>query len=162
MFDPPAGYGGKSTLREHRLPDSKEQSWPGRGQRRGQEHAALSRLGAAVARRTVSGEALLRGRNLLPPPEKELRRIRGKEIALTPQSPMMALNAAISLHSHFQKSWKAHQKFDRAALTERVCASTAEGRPPSDPEFLRRRPGEISVGQAQRVLIALGPLISQL
>jgi peptide/nickel transport system ATP-binding protein len=106
----------------------------------------------------VSGEVLLRGQNLLALPEKQLRSIRGREIALIPQSPMTALNAAISLQSHFEEAWKAHDKGDRAALANRVCELMAEVQLPQDAEFLRRRPREISVGQAQRVLIALALL----
>lgn len=106
----------------------------------------------------VSGEVFLRERNLLALPEKQLRSIRGREIALIPQSPMTALNAAVSLQSQFEEAWKAHSKQGRSVLAERVRELMAEVQLPSDPEFLRRRPREISVGQAQRVLIALALL----
>ena len=106
----------------------------------------------------VSGEVLLRGQNLLRLNERQLRRIRGKEIALIPQSPMTALNAAISLQRHFDEAWKAHKPQNRSGLSERVRELMAEVQLPCDAEFLRRRPREISVGQAQRVLIALALL----
>lgn len=106
----------------------------------------------------VTGEILLRGQNLLALSEKHLRGLRGRQIALIPQSPMTALNSAISLQRHFDEAWKAHEKRSRAALRERVRDLMAEVQLPSDPEFLRRRPREISVGQAQRVLIALALL----
>jgi len=155
-----AGYRGKSTLREIRFALQQGEILGLVGASgAGKSTLVLSLLGLLPWRGgQVSGEVLLRGRNLLALPEKELRRIRGKEIALIPQSPMTALNAAISLQIHFQEAWKAHRKLDRTALTERVRALMAEVQLPSDPEFLRRRPGEISVGQAQRVLIALALL----
>ena len=106
----------------------------------------------------VSGTVLLRGQNLLALSEKQLRDIRGREIALIPQSPMTALNAAISLQRHFEEAWKAHEKSGRAALAQRVSELMAEVQLPSDAEFLSRRPREISVGQAQRILIALALL----
>jgi len=106
----------------------------------------------------VTGEILLRGQNLLALAEKQLRGLRGREIALIPQSPMTALNAAISLQRHFDEAWKAHEKANRSALRQRVCELMAEVQLPSDPAFLRRRPQEISVGQAQRILIALALL----
>ncbi len=106
----------------------------------------------------VSGEVLLRGQNLLVLPEKQMRSLRGREIALIPQSPMTALNGVISLRSHFEEAWRAHDKQGRAALGERVRELMAEVQLPADAEFLRRRPREISVGQAQRVLIALALL----
>lgn len=106
----------------------------------------------------VSGEVVLRGQNLLQLSEKQLRALRGREIALIPQSPMTALNASISLRKHFEEAWKAHEKQGRAALEERVRELMGEVHLPADAEFLRRRPREISVGQAQRVLIALALL----
>jgi ABC-type glutathione transport system ATPase component len=106
----------------------------------------------------VTGEVMLGGQNLLVLPERELRKLRGREVALIPQSPMSALNAAISLQTHFNEAWRAHEKSGSAALAQRLKALLAEVQLPSDPEFLRRRPSQISVGQAQRVLIALALL----
>ena len=106
----------------------------------------------------VTGEVALAGRNLLTLSERELRKLRGREVALIPQSPMTALNAAISLLTHFNEAWRAHEKSGIAALAQRLETLLAEVQLPADPAFLRRRPSQISVGQAQRVLIALALL----
>lgn len=106
----------------------------------------------------VTGKVMLAGQNLLALSERELRKLRGREVALIPQSPMTALNAAISLQTHFNEAWRAHENSGRAALAQRLETLLAEVQLPSDPEFLRRRPSQISVGQAQRVLIALALL----
>jgi ABC-type glutathione transport system ATPase component len=106
----------------------------------------------------VSGEIVLEGRDLLALAERDLRKLRGSSIALIPQSPMTALNSAISLQSHFNEAWKAHDNRGRDALAARMQELLAEVQLPGDAEFLRRRPGQISVGQAQRVLIALALL----
>jgi ABC-type glutathione transport system ATPase component len=106
----------------------------------------------------VSGEVMLDGRNLLALSERDLRKVRGNRLALIPQSPMTALNAAISLEAHFTEAWRAHEASGRAALAQRLGTLLAEVQLPSDPEFLRRRSTQISVGQAQRVLIALALL----
>lgn len=106
----------------------------------------------------VTGEVVMAGRNLLSLPEKELRAIRGRSIALVPQSPMTALNAAISLRSHFREAWRAHDPRGREPMLLRVRELMAEVQLPSDDAFLARRPSQISVGQAQRVLIALALL----
>jgi peptide/nickel transport system ATP-binding protein len=71
---------------------------------------------------------------------------------------MTALNAAISLQTHFNEAWRAHEKSGRTALAQRLQTLLVEVQLPSDPEFLRRRPAQISVGQAQRILIALALL----
>jgi peptide/nickel transport system ATP-binding protein len=106
----------------------------------------------------VTGEVLLDGKNLLALSERDLRKIRGRRVALIPQSPMTALNAAISLEAHFIEAWRAHNSSGRAALRERLRTLLADVQLPLDSEFLRRRPSQISVGQAQRVLIALALL----
>jgi peptide/nickel transport system ATP-binding protein len=106
----------------------------------------------------VTGEVVLAGRNLLALSDRDFRKLRGREIALIPQSPMTALNAAISLQTHFNEAWRAHERAGRSALEKRLQSLLAEVQLPHDAEFLRRRPSQISVGQAQRVLIALALL----
>jgi len=106
----------------------------------------------------VTGQVMLDGQNLLALSDRELRKLRGRQVALIPQSPMTALNAAISLQTHFNEAWKAHEKSGVAALARRLRTLLAEVQLPFDAEFLRRRPSQISVGQAQRVLIALALL----
>ena len=106
----------------------------------------------------VTGEVTLKGRNLLALPERELRKVRGREVALIPQSPMSALNPAIPLQKHFDEAWRAHEKGGSRALAERMETLLAEVQLPRESEFLRRRSTQISVGQAQRVLIALALL----
>jgi len=106
----------------------------------------------------VTGEVTLKGRNLLALPERELRKVRGREVALIPQSPMSALNPAIPLQKHFDEAWRAHEKSGSSALAERMETLLAEVQLPRESEFLRRRSTQISVGQAQRVLIALALL----
>ena len=106
----------------------------------------------------VHGEVLLAGKNLLQMPERELRTLRGRTVSLIPQSPMTALNSAISLRIHFLEAWKAHERHRRTDWNQRVNELLSEVQLPVDPDFLRRRPTEISVGQAQRVLIALALL----
>jgi ABC-type glutathione transport system ATPase component len=106
----------------------------------------------------VKGEVLLDGVNLLALKERELRKLRGNRIALIPQSPMSALNPSISLLGQFKQAWKAHKKGDQPAFIERLQTVLSEVQLPGDAEFLRRRPAQISVGQAQRILIAMALL----
>ena len=106
----------------------------------------------------VTGNVMFEGENLLQLSERKLRTLRGRRIAYVPQSPMTALNSAISLRSHFVEAWKAHSTEGQTVLDARMGELLTEVRLPSDAEFLRRRPAQISVGQAQRVLIALALL----
>jgi ABC-type glutathione transport system ATPase component len=107
----------------------------------------------------AAGEVLINGADLLAMPAREARKMRGKTIALVPQSPMTALNAAVSLRAHFDEAWRAHEPGGRKALEARLEPLMREVQlPAEDDGFLRRKPGQISVGQAQRVLIALALL----
>lgn len=106
----------------------------------------------------ATGEVMLEDKDLLALGERELRKLRGSRIAFIPQSPMTALNGAISLLTHFNEAWYAHKNTGHSALMARLIPLLAEVQLPADAEFLRKRPSQISVGQAQRVLIALALL----
>jgi ABC-type glutathione transport system ATPase component len=107
----------------------------------------------------ITGEVLLDGDDLLTMPAREARRIRGKQVSLIPQSPMTALNPAVSIRSHFEEAWRAHESTGKRALESRLRQLMDEVQLPAATEaFLRSKPGQISVGQAQRVLIALALL----
>ena len=106
----------------------------------------------------VSGEVLLNGQDLLCLRERDMRRLRGRRVALVPQSPMSALNPAISLRSHFEEAWSAHECRGAREFQPRLDEVLAEVQLLSDREFLARRPSQISVGQAQRMMIALAVL----
>jgi ABC-type glutathione transport system ATPase component len=125
----------------------------------GKSTIVLSLLGLLPWRGgTVKGEVLLDGLNLLVLKEREWRKRRGYRIALIPQSPMSALNPGISLLAHFTHAWKAHNKGGKSIFRHRLATVLSEVQLPSDAEFLARRPSQISVGQAQRILIGLALL----
>ncbi len=102
---------------------------------------------------TASGSLIFGGRELFSLGERELRQIRGKEIGFVSQSPATALNPSMRLGSHLREAWLAHStaKPDFAALLESVSL-------PGDSAFLRRYPSELSIGQGQRFVIAMGIL----
>ena len=155
-----AGYSGKPVLRDIRFELQRGQVLGLVGASgAGKSTLVLSLLGLLPWRGgRVTGAVELEGENLLGLSERKLRTLRGRRIAFIPQSPMTALNAAISLRSHFNEAWKAHSREGRAVLDLRVRELLTEVQLPCDDEFLRRRPAQISVGQAQRVLIALALL----
>jgi len=103
----------------------------------------------------TSGEVRFRGRELLALSEREMRRIRGREIALVPQSPIAALNPALTLGAQFREAWSAHSSAPYTELEPRLRELFANVSLPPEPQFLRHHPGELSVGLAQRVLIAM-------
>jgi peptide/nickel transport system ATP-binding protein len=103
----------------------------------------------------VSGGIHFRGRDLLATSEREMRRIRGREIAFVPQSPIASLNPALTIGAQFREAWKAHSRAPLAQFEPRLQELLESVSLPPEPEFLRRYPRELSVGLAQRVLIAM-------
>ena len=56
----------------------------------------------------VRGEILFDGRDLLKLRPREMRRIRGREIALVLQSPLSSLNPVLRIGTQFAEAWRAH------------------------------------------------------
>jgi peptide/nickel transport system ATP-binding protein len=112
---------------------------------------AITGLAGHVGAR-VRGSIRLEDRELVGLAERELRRIRGRRIAMVMQSPRGALSPTQRLGGLFDRTLKVHgvESPDRR---ERMRAAVAEVR--LDDEVLRRYPHQVSGGQAQRFAIAL-------
>ncbi len=106
----------------------------------------------------AKGEVVFRGENLLKSSEKQLRTIRGKEISIVLQSPLAALNPALSIGVQLKEAWKAHERGNDVQSLSAIKSALASASLPHDKEFLRRRPSQLSVGQGQRVCIAMAVL----
>jgi len=106
----------------------------------------------------VRGSIRLDGRELMDCRTSELRRIRGKEIGLVLQSPMASLNPALRIETQLREAWRAHEEAPWRTAKDATLALLAQMGLPADAEFVRRYPRELSVGQAQRVAIAMAVL----
>ena len=105
--------------------------------------------------KVVSGEILLEGRDLLNLSEREMRRIRGRDISMIFQEPMTSLNPVyrvgtqisdvIRLHQHVRH----HEAMDRALQMLRKVGI-------ADPERrVTEYPHQMSGGMRQRIMIAM-------
>lgn len=125
----------------------------------GKSSLALAILGLLKMKGgTACGSVLFNGRELLGLKENQWRKLRGKEISFVPQSAMSSLNPALRLGTQLAEAWKLHQKGTRQECHSAIVRSLENVSLPATDEFLRRYPAEISVGQAQRVLIAMAIL----
>jgi ABC-type dipeptide/oligopeptide/nickel transport system ATPase component len=106
----------------------------------------------------VSGKVQLQGRDLLTLKESEMRRLRGSEIGLVLQSPLSSLNPALRVGTQMLEAWKAHASGPKSEALHRIKEALGHVSLPNDDEFIRRYPSQLSVGQAQRVLIAMSVL----
>jgi len=106
---------------------------------------------------SLTGSVRFGGADLLQLSEREMRAIRGREIALVLQSPVSSLNPALRIGWQMREAWKAHAHSSKEWKREALAAFESVSLP-AEEAFLRRYPSEISVGQAQRVLTAMAIL----
>jgi ABC-type glutathione transport system ATPase component len=103
----------------------------------------------------ATGSIVFQGRDLLAVKEREMRELRGREIGLVLQSPLSSLNPALRIGTQLLEAWKAHASGPKEEGLRRIEDALMSVSLPHDQEFLRRLPSQLSVGQAQRVLIAM-------
>ena len=120
----------------------------------------LMRLLSRNARTEVSGQALFRTRagqlvDLLRLPEKDLRALRGNELAMIFQEPMTSLNPVLSIGEQIAESVRLHKGLDRAAALAHARRMLERVEIPAAAQRLREYPHQLSGGMRQRVMIAL-------
>ncbi len=123
----------------------------------GKSVSALSimRLVAAPAGRIVGGRVLFKGRDLLQLSEEEMRRVRGREIAMIFQEPMTSLNPVLSIGRQLTEGSEIHMgATPRQARQRAIELLSMVGI--SDPERrLPQYPHQFSGGMRQRMMIAM-------
>jgi peptide/nickel transport system ATP-binding protein len=123
----------------------------------GKSVTALSILGlvASPPGFVEGGRVLFRGRDLLALPEPEMRRVRGKEIAMIFQEPMTSLNPVYTVGSQIGEVLRLHEGASRADARRRAVELLAQVGIPSPEDRVRAYPHELSGGMRQRVMIAM-------
>jgi ABC-type dipeptide/oligopeptide/nickel transport system ATPase component len=130
----------------------------------GQSGSGKSTISLAILRLlhlkggTARGNLLFKGEDLCAKSESEMRSLRGREISIVLQSPLTSLNPALRIGSQLSEAWRAHATGTREQCAAAISVALASVSLPSHTEFLRRRPSQLSVGQAQRVIIAMAIL----
>ena len=104
--------------------------------------------------RIEEGTIAFGGRNLAALPEPELHRMRGREIALISQEPMISLDPSFRVGSQIVEALRTHHAMSRRDARARAIELLARVRLPDPETVARRHPHELSGGMAQRVAIA--------
>lgn len=124
----------------------------------GKSTLSLALLGLVGPNAGVSGWLRFEGGEILGQREREWRKLRGRRIALVLQSASAALNPALRIETQFKEAWRAHSEepwgAGRAAAFELMRSFDL----PAEESFLKRYPSQVSIGQAQRLLIAMALL----
>jgi peptide/nickel transport system permease protein len=102
----------------------------------------------------TGGRILFAGRDLAALPERDLIRVRGREIGLISQEPMVSLNPTFRVGSQIADALRLHHGLTRRAARARAVELLGRVRLPEPDIVARRYPHELSGGIAQRVSIA--------
>ncbi|MGA8440632.1 MAG: ABC transporter ATP-binding protein [Candidatus Sulfotelmatobacter sp.] len=122
----------------------------------GKSTLAMAILGLLDKKRAqAEGSIRFHDSDLLQLPERDLRRLRGRAVSLVLQSPLSSLNPALKIRTQLKEAWRAHASGTSADCAKAIAASLQSVSLPPDEEFQRKYPSQMSVGQAQRVLIAM-------
>jgi oligopeptide/dipeptide ABC transporter ATP-binding protein len=108
------------------------------------------------AARIVGGRILLEGEDLVPKTETEMRRIRGKKIAMILQDPMASLNPLFTVGDQVAEPIRVHEQADRRSARRRARELLRAVRIPSPEARIKQYPHELSGGMRQRIVGAIG------
>ncbi|HEV7394318.1 MAG TPA: ABC transporter ATP-binding protein [Burkholderiales bacterium] len=117
---------------------------------------AIMRLLAKPAGRIVSGRILFEGRDLLELSEEQMRKIRGRDIAMIFQEPMTSLNPVLTVGFQIMEPLMIHLAMDMTAARKRASELLRMVGIPDAERRVDQYPHQFSGGMRQRVMIAIG------
>ncbi len=103
----------------------------------------------------IEGQVLYRGRDLMRLPEREMRAVRGGEIAMIFQDPMTALTPVFTVGWQIAEQLRAHGAMTRRQAHARTVELLAEVGIPNAGRRVHDYPHQFSGGMRQRVMIAM-------
>jgi len=105
--------------------------------------------------KTVGGEVIFKGENLLKKTEDEMRGIRGKEIAIIFQEPMTALNPVLTVGFQISEALMMHFKIGKKEAINKSVELLKKVEIPMPEERANEYPHQLSGGMRQRAMIAM-------
>jgi oligopeptide/dipeptide ABC transporter ATP-binding protein len=105
--------------------------------------------------RIKAGEVWVGGRNLLAMSDRQLGRVRGKQVSLVFQDPMMALDPIRPIGHQIVEAIRRHQPVSRREARSQAIALLRDVEVPFAERRLEDYPHQYSGGMRQRVMIAM-------
>jgi len=115
---------------------------------------SITRLVSAPGR-IVGGEILLNGCDLLSKSDKEMRQVRGAQIAMIFQEPMTALNPVFEVGFQIAEAVLAHEKVSKREAWSRAVEAMKAVSIPDPEKRAKDYPHRLSGGMRQRIMIAM-------
>jgi peptide/nickel transport system ATP-binding protein/oligopeptide transport system ATP-binding protein len=105
--------------------------------------------------RVVGGEIIYGGSDILGLPLGEMRRIRGKKIAMVFQEPMTSLNPVLTVGTQISEALRLHEGLGRREAAVRTTEMLEMVNIPAPEKRAREYPHQLSGGMRQRIMIAM-------
>ena len=105
--------------------------------------------------KVIGGQILFEGRDVTAMSEKELLKIRGKDISMIFQDPMTSLNPLFTIGNQIEESLRKHTSLDKDQRQKRMVELLTLVGINQPEKRLKQYPHEFSGGMRQRVMIAL-------
>jgi peptide/nickel transport system ATP-binding protein len=121
----------------------------------GKTTLALAAMGLLPRGAQVNGSIRYRDTELLALPERQLRRYRGRHLAMIFQETASALNPVMRVGDQLMMAARAHVRGDRAEIRRRVADALADVRLQDPDRVMSSYPHELSGGMCQRAIIAM-------
>ncbi len=107
------------------------------------------------AGRIAGGEIEFQGMNLLALAERDMRRVRGKEIAMIFQEPMSSLNPVFTVGNQIAEAIRVHEGASRQEARRKTIELLDLVEIPDATRRVDEYPHQLSGGMRQRVMIAM-------
>ena len=122
----------------------------------GKSVTSLALLGILARNgRVTRGSAMFDGRDLMQLPDSELRKIRGREIAMIFQDPMTSMNPVLTVGRQIREALETHFGMNRDDANRRAAELLDQVGIPSAKIRLKDYPHQFSGGMRQRAMIAM-------
>ena len=105
--------------------------------------------------KVIGGRILFEGRDVTAMSEKELLKIRGKDISMKFQDPMTSLNPLFTIGNQIEESLRKHTSLDKDQRQKRMVELLTLVGINQPEKRLKQYPHEFSGGMRQRVMIAM-------
>jgi oligopeptide/dipeptide ABC transporter ATP-binding protein len=112
-------------------------------------------LGIQARTATVSGQAIMRGVDLLTLSPREREQVRGEWLSMVFQDPMTALDPVFTVEQQIVETLRRHRGMDKSQAKQRARELIELVQIPSPEQRLKSYPFELSGGMRQRVVIAM-------
>ena len=105
--------------------------------------------------KTIGGEVIFEGEDLLKLSASQMRRIRGRQIAMVFQEPMTSLNPVLSIERQLTEALELHLRMKKADARREAVRRLEQVGIPDAQRRIKQFPHQFSGGMRQRVMIAM-------